>query len=64
MSATPASSANDDMAVVDSDLRVHGIERLRVIGASIFTTITNSNIHEPTTMVTEKAVELSLRSST
>ena len=44
----------DRMAVVDADLKVHGVERLRVIDASIMPTITGSNIHAPTVMIAEQ----------
>ena len=44
---------SDPMAVVDADLRVHGIERLRVIDSSVMPTITGSNIHAPTVMLAE-----------
>lgn len=50
----------DDMAVVDERLRVHGIQRLRVIDASVFPTITGSNIHAPTAMVAEKGAAMLL----
>lgn len=45
---------NDRMAVVDANLRVHGLERLRVIDSSVMPTITGSNIHAPTVMIAEK----------
>ncbi len=45
---------NDNMAVVDADLKVHGLSGLRVIDASIMPTITGSNIHAPTVMIAEK----------
>ncbi len=48
---------NDAMAVVDADLKVHGVERLRVIDSSIMPTITGSNIHAPTVMIAEKGAE-------
>jgi choline dehydrogenase-like flavoprotein len=43
----------DAMAVVDADLRVHGVQRLRVIDSSVMPTITGSNIHAPTVMIAE-----------
>ncbi|MDN5743741.1 MAG: GMC family oxidoreductase N-terminal domain-containing protein [Nocardioidaceae bacterium] len=44
--------------VVDPQLRVHGIEGLRVADASVFPTITHGNTHAPTVMVGEKAAEM------
>ncbi|OUS39325.1 choline dehydrogenase, partial [Oleispira antarctica] len=48
----------DDMAVVDSQTRVHGIQGLRVVDSSIFPTITNGNLNAPTIMVAERAADL------
>lgn len=48
---------NDAMAVVDAGLKVHGVERLRVIDSSVMPTITGSNIHAPTVMIAEKGAE-------
>ncbi|MEC8903838.1 MAG: choline dehydrogenase [Pseudomonadota bacterium] len=45
----------DDMAVVDSQTKVHGIKGLRVVDSSIFPTIPNGNLNAPTIMVAEKA---------
>ena len=50
----------DDMAVVNSDTQVHGIERLRVVDSSIFPTIPNGNLNAPTIMVAEKAADIIL----
>ncbi|MBM7060288.1 choline dehydrogenase [Pseudomonas sp. UL073] len=46
--------ASDALAVVDARLRVHGIEGLRVIDASIMPTLVNGNTNQPVTMIGEK----------
>jgi choline dehydrogenase len=44
---------HDAMAVVDADLRVHGLQRLRVIDASIMPRITSGNTNAPTYVIAE-----------
>ena len=50
----------DEMAVVDPETKVHGIESLRVVDSSIFPTVTNGNLNAPTIMVGEKAADIIL----
>jgi len=45
-------------SVVDATLRVHGMERLRVVDASVFPTVTSANTNAPTFMVAQKGADL------
>jgi choline dehydrogenase len=51
---------SDPMAVVDRELRVHGIEGLRVADASIMPTLTSGNTNAPSIMIGEKCAEMVL----
>jgi choline dehydrogenase len=49
---------NDALAVVDAGLRVHGIERLRVVDASIMPRVPAGNTNAPVMVIAEKAAEM------
>jgi choline dehydrogenase len=53
----------DPMAVVDDALRVHGVERLRVIDASVMPRITSGNTNAPTYVIAEKGARMILESN-
>lgn len=56
-----AKMGNDEMAVVDEQLRVYGVGGLRIADASIMPVITSGNTHAPVIMIAEKAADMILK---
>ena len=54
---------NDAEAVVDNELRVHGMAGLRVIDASVMPVVTSGNTNAATIMIAEKAADALLRTT-
>ena len=48
----------DEMAVVDENLKVKGIQNLRVVDASVMPEIPSANLNAPTLMIAEKAADI------
>lgn len=52
---------NDEHAVVDAELRVYGVDRLRVVDCSVMPKLVSGNTNAPTAMIAEKAADAILR---
>jgi len=53
----------DKMAVVDENLKIHGLQNIRIIDSSIMPEITSGNLNAPTLMIAEKASDIIISSS-
>ena len=51
------------MSVVDENLRIHGLQNIRVIDASVIPEIPSANLNAPTLMIAEKASDIIINTS-
>ena len=59
-SSCKMSLSSDPMGVVDNSLKIHGVDNLRVVDASVMPTINSGNTQAPTVMIAEKAADMIL----
>ena len=55
--------SSDPKAVIDAQLRVHGVAGLRVADASIMPTLTSGNANAPSIMIGEKAADMRVKNA-
>ena len=48
----------DKMAVVDENLKIHGMQNIRIVDASVMPEIPSANLNAPTLMIAEKASDI------
>ena len=48
----------DKMAVVDENLKIHGLQNIRVIDAAVMPEIPSANLNAPTLMIAEKVADI------
>ena len=53
----------DKMAVVDENLKIHGLQNIRVIDASVMPEIPSANLNAPTLMIAEKGADIIINTS-
>jgi choline dehydrogenase len=51
-------AVDDEMAVIDAQMQVRGLQGLRIVDSSVFPTVPNGNLNGPTIMVAERAADI------